>query len=449
MNQIKTLDFNGEKMAFFTFIDPNNRNMEVTEWHHRVHYKLNIPINYFQIDYRLINHGGAMEKSIALFKNQIDYFCFIDNDCLLLRKEVPQEIYEKLKDKRTIFGGSQNSNHIHTNPTHPFVQPSSFCISTELYEKLGSPHLADYIKRSDTCEEATWLCQERGYNVCMVYPSHYNELTDEEIKTSGNPKKWNLTNTLFYGLGTTYGDTFFHAGMQSLPRSAELLISKAKEIINKSKKIEAIIVCKNYSDYLSLTLPKNRSYFDEIYVVSDKNDLNTKKICEIYDARFIEYNQFNKNGAIFNKGGAIQEAINNLKYKDWVVFLDCDIIIKEPFKDKLTDVNKFYGSYRRFIPTLKDYQNINTNKPENFEAIEGSGCGFFQCVNFNHPSFKAGAYYPDSYSAEQVDIDFLKMFCPFVNNEYKKLERMGIELWHLGSHGINNNGRSEKDNFFK
>ncbi len=232
MNQIYTINNDkGEKLAIFTFFDPRNRSQEVTDWHKKTHEYLDIPINYIEIDYRTINHGGAMEWCIKALSNKIDYFMFLDNDALILKKEVLNVIFDKLRDGRTVFGGCQNSNHININPTHPFIQPSTFCISTKLYNALGQPHLADCIKRSDTCEEVTWLCQEKGFNVCMVWPTSYSELTDEEVKSSGNPKKWKLTEELSYGLGTNYGDLFFHAGMQSLPRSKEIFINKCNSIL--------------------------------------------------------------------------------------------------------------------------------------------------------------------------------------------------------------------------
>lgn len=459
MNQIKTLDFNGEKMAFFTFVDPNNRNMEVTEWHHRVHSKLNIPINYFQIDYRLINHGGAMEKSIALFKEQVDYFCFIDNDCLLLRKEVPQEIYEKIKDKKTIFGGCQNSNHIHVNPTHPFVQPSSFCISTKLYQELGNPHLADFIKRSDTCEEVTWLCQERGYNICMVYPSHYNELTDEEIATSGNPKKWRLTETLYYGLGTTYGDVFFHAGMQSLPRSKDVFIAKCKEVLSKNEidaKLEAVIVCVKYSKFLEITLQENIKHFDNIIVVTTEDDLATQNVINKYQEKvsYVTTNRFYESNAVFDKGSAINEGLLKLKYNSFVCHLDCDIVLPEDFRQKLNlkdlNIDTLYGCPRFFINNYQDWLEYKNNKKakEDFSGLElgGWGCGYIQIWNMRSYKIRnipVKYLYPSYPTAAESDILMLKRFHPDVVS----VGKLDIQVAHLGNCGVNHDTKDNK-NFF-
>lgn len=652
--EIKCIDFNGEKLAFFTFFDHSNRDPEVTEYHQKVTSYFNMPWNYIPIDYKIINHGGAIEYIIKNLSDKIQYFAFFDNDCLPLVNNLHEIIYLKLLDKLTLYGGCQTASHIHKEKEHPFVAPSSFCISADLYKKIGQPHLGDSIKRSDTVEETTFRCQELGYQVCMVYPVSYFPLTEEEIESSGNPKFWTLQkgfdHHIKFGLGTNYGNLFFHAFMQNLRRSKELLISTAKKIlepkteiftskeqeftyknidgwcdffniyeeqVNKAKdgdlfvelgvfqgrsaafmgecirksgkkikfyaiddfesyknnpsesqhfqgdlyekclenlnkcgvrnhvgvikgksadiskkfddksidflfldaghkyedvindlknwypklknnglisghdaadyapgvlralneffgkdgwkryadigsswikvqkrKIEAIIVCKNYSDYLAITLPQNHKYFDNVFVISEENDIETKRVCDENGAIFIPYDGFNKNGAMFNFGGSRGQGLKHIIYNSYICYLDSDILIKEDFRDKLNDVTKFYGSYRRFIPKIKDYQDLmkGNKKQEEFKAIPGEGCGYFQTVSCEHPTVKAlglNNLYDDSFSAEQVDIDFLRKFCKFENNKYENLVNLNIELWHLGEGDARNNfGRTEKDNFF-
>jgi hypothetical protein len=224
-----------------------------------------------------------------------------------------------------------------------------------------------------------------------------------------------------------------------------------------NKKIEAIIVCKNYSDYLEITLPLNQSHFDNIVIVTSVDDEETKNLCKKLDINFIVYNDFNKNGAKFNFGGARSFGLQNLKYNDWVIILDGDIIMPQNFREIFNidnlDIEKFYGSYRRFIPSYNDYKDLlnNIKSKEIFEAIEGSGCGFWQCFNLNSSVAKhygINNLYHDSYSAEQVDIDFMKLWCPSVDHD-PNLIRTNIELLHLGcSDGRHHHGRNLIDNFF-
>lgn len=224
-----------------------------------------------------------------------------------------------------------------------------------------------------------------------------------------------------------------------------------------SRKIEAVIVCKNYSDFLQITLPINKIHFDNIIVVTSKDDEATKTLCKNFNVNYLIYNDFNKNGAKFNFGGARSFGLQNLKYNDWVIFLDGDIIMPENFRElfdiNARDINKFYGSYRRFIPSYKDYKDLTNNikSKDDFESIEGSGCGFWQCVNLNSSLIKnydKKSLYRDSYSAEQVDIDFMRLWCPLIGDD-TNLVRTNIELLHLGSSdGRHHHGRNLIDSFF-
>lgn len=458
--ELKAISKNGETILPVCFIG-KNRNQEVVDWHKKVMDFYGISMNYIEWDFYRSGHGDAIQWWINQVINSnlaVDYFWFIDMDCIPTRGDFVDVLYDKIKDKQTIFGPALATNHRAEIKNH--IYAAAFCLSfsKQLYLELNRPLMTDVIPRSDNSQELTWRCQEQGKIISYMWPTSHSILTEDEMKKSGNPKCFNLGEHLTYGLGTQYGDYIFHGFMQSVPRSAELFIQKCKEILSQDKKVEAIIVCKNYSDYLELTLQENKKYFDNIIVVTELNDERTKLVCMINDVECVIYDGWNKNGAVFNKGGALNFGLSKLKYNDWVVILDSDIVIKQDFRDKLTDKSKFYGSYRRFIPTQEKYKDLieqkNATFETDFEKIEGSGCGFFQAIHFDrlksHKNLK-GYMYPDSHSAEQVDIDFLRQFCPFIlrEGEYIDLVRMNIELWHLGDKPGNNNfGRNEKDTFF-
>ena len=54
--------------------------------------------------------------------------------------------------------------------------------------------------------------------------------------------------------------------------------------------IIALTVCINYSDYLENTLPYNRQYFTEYYIVTEKTDINTIKLAEDNSCNLLYYN---------------------------------------------------------------------------------------------------------------------------------------------------------------
>jgi hypothetical protein len=465
--QINCLQINNESICIFAFYGDGGRNpseierhKKVLDYHQKIFSYFNLPINYVYNNFDYNSFGGAIDNFVRQVVDNVDYLYHFDIDAIPLRKNVIYEIYEKIKDKNTVWGISQQSNHIikqNGTKQHIYCSFSSFAISKLLYKKIGSPSFQSN-KRGDIAEEITWRVQEQGYNFLVSFCKSFELVTPEEQKTCSTPAYWELDNGLKFGMGGRFSDLVYHSGMQGVPRSTDLFINECQEILkeSKEKKIEAIIICKSYADYLDITLPINKKYFDNIIIVTAKDDYKTQEICFNNSLNWLVYDDFNKNGAKFNFGGARQFGLNHSKYRDWIVFIDSDVIIEEDFRDRLIDKDKFYGSYRRFIPTIRDYQDLTNGKKkqEEFEAILGHGCGFFQCLNLNNSKSKQigiNNIYNDSFSAEQCDINMLRKFCPFdiKTSKYEDLVDMDIELWHLGDPGVNNNGRNEQDNFFK
>ena len=442
-----------EHLAIFTFHDPSNRKQGVLDCHTSYHNRMGFPINYIKIDYRTINHGQAMNNIIdRLSEAGIDHFVFLDNDALILRRDGAKIIYNHLKDGNTLFGGAQNSNHININPKHPFVQPSTFCISRSLYDKLGRPQLGDHFNRhrSDTCEEATWLCQEKGYTVSMLFPSHYSELTDEEAAESGAPKAWPLTDTLNYGIGTTYGDLFFHSGMQGIDRSYDLLKNKGGEVLRALPRIEGVTVCVGMLELLKLSYKQNKPILDNFIVVTSSKDKDTQEWCEGEDAiTCVVTDRFYENGAKVDKGAAINEGLKKLKYNDWVLHLDCDVVLPDNYErlvlSEFLDKNTLHGASRWFLKTKKEYDEIKSGakSSKDFEHVEGGhGCGYYQLFNMGADCLQGLApdsIYPSYPTAAESDILFLKRFHPNIDGVGRP-----DNLWvcHLGGHGVNHEGKS-------
>jgi hypothetical protein len=48
--------------------------------------------------------------------------------------------------------------------------------------------------------------------------------------------------------------------------------------------MKAIMVCVDYGDLLSLTLPYNKHHFEQMLVVTAPRDRETQNICEVYCA---------------------------------------------------------------------------------------------------------------------------------------------------------------------
>jgi hypothetical protein len=133
-------------------------------------------------------------------------------------------------------------------------------------------------------------------------------------------------------------------------------------------KLEAVIVCVNYSDFLAHTLPSTRNQFDKLVVVTDFEDLETKRLCEYYNVMCIQTNAFYENGDTFNKGRGINEGLRHLDQNGWVLHLDADIYLPPQTRSILEnlplDSSKIYGADRLMCPSFDEWQEFqNSPKP--------------------------------------------------------------------------------------
>jgi len=119
--------------------------------------------------------------------------------------------------------------------------------------------------------------------------------------------------------------------------------------------ITAITVCVDYSDYLSPHIGKWRKGIEKMIVVSDEKDEKTNGLCMLYNALCHRTGVFYANGASFNKGAALSEAIAEhrvIERADWVLLFDADMIPPDGWRQKIeVSINLqrgwLYGANRR------------------------------------------------------------------------------------------------------
>lgn len=105
--------------------------------------------------------------------------------------------------------------------------------------------------------------------------------------------------------------------------------------------LRAILVCVDYADFLSVTLPWNRHHFDEVMVVTAPRDTNTYDLAKQYDCKVHLTDSFWTNGAKFNKWVALEEGLTNYGRKGWLCVMDADVLWPaqiqewEPLRDSL------------------------------------------------------------------------------------------------------------------
>jgi glycosyltransferase involved in cell wall biosynthesis len=103
-------------------------------------------------------------------------------------------------------------------------------------------------------------------------------------------------------------------------------------------KLEAVVICVRYDDFLAWTLPLNKHFFDRLVVVTDTKDERTKKLCEYWHVQCIQTDVFYEDGSPFNKGAAINVGLKALDGDAWVLHMDADIVLPPMFRHILEGI---------------------------------------------------------------------------------------------------------------
>ena len=126
------------------------------------------------------------------------------------------------------------------------------------------------------------------------------------------------------------------------------------------ERIEAVVVCYNYSDFLEATLPYNISLVDRLVVVTHPSDKHTARLCDKYSVDCIKTEVFHDDNDRFNKGRAINLGLQNLRHDGWLMHLDADVVLPHRFHHALKmaklDKKKLYGCDRMNTKTWENWE---------------------------------------------------------------------------------------------
>jgi hypothetical protein len=194
-----------------------------------------------------------------------------------------------------------------------------------------------------------------------------------------------------------------------------------------------ITVSTNYSDILPFILEENLKYFDKWIFITSNDDYATIDLLKDNPKIVILYWNFNNDGALFDKGGAIklgQEYAYTNYPDDWYLIIDSDICLPNNFYITTSSLNTdcIYGITERLdFSKLSDFKNKTNYRIYNL----GAGVGFFQL-------YKQHRTYNQSNSAGGCDNDFKALF--------KTVVAIPFVCYHLGAPG-NWNGRTTGSDF--
>ncbi len=115
-------------------------------------------------------------------------------------------------------------------------------------------------------------------------------------------------------------------------------------------RLESVMVCVDYADYLEEVLPYLLPHVDDLVVVTTPEDGRTRKTCARHGVRCLPTRCFYREGEAFNKARGINYGLANLKLDGWVLHIDADIVLPQRTRYLLNnmdlDVRKLYGCDR-------------------------------------------------------------------------------------------------------
>jgi len=130
-------------------------------------------------------------------------------------------------------------------------------------------------------------------------------------------------------------------------------------------RLEAVIVCTNYGDFLAETLPLNLPHFDRVVVVTAHDDHETRGLCAKWSVECILTDTFTEKGEPFNKGAALNIGIGALRQLGWIVQMDADIAVPQTFRNMLDksalQPGNLYGCERANVVGWKLWAKLKQN----------------------------------------------------------------------------------------
>lgn len=218
-------------------------------------------------------------------------------------------------------------------------------------------------------------------------------------------------------------------------------------------RVEMITTCVGWAKSLDVCLTQNLRHFDHVIVITDFDDVETQAICRKHDCSFVMTNEFYHDNVIFDKGTCYNSALKHLKYREFVAFIDCDIVLDRTFRaflgeSQTLDVDALYGCDRIDVKTQSPIWDVTLP----ISSATEWGFGYFQLCNLRS-KWLAGKspVYPASPNAHQSDFLFRDQFGEGNNFlwlgvwtwDANAQKRLDLPCFHLVSEVAQN--RADKD----
>jgi len=229
-------------------------------------------------------------------------------------------------------------------------------------------------------------------------------------------------------------------------------ISAKGRLSEKPKKLESVIVCVGYADFLHWTLPLNVKQFDKVVIVTSSTDADTQAVAKKNGACLVISDSYKENGASFNKAKMINAGAAALDGDGWILLSDADMIMPDDLRENLFRLtlhkNVLYYANRFDIPEQQPEAWLErySSSGEGLEQIsfhDADPVGYFQL--FSPKAAAVKDVFPKIYSErfENAGGCDLQFFLRFDKHRFCHTQHCGLNAMHIphGSLGSNWSGR--------
>jgi glycosyltransferase involved in cell wall biosynthesis len=124
--------------------------------------------------------------------------------------------------------------------------------------------------------------------------------------------------------------------------------------------LEFLIPSVDYSDYLAVTLLHNMRVADHIVIVTSPRDVDTQRLARDAGAEVVVTDRWFDNGVPFNQRLGMNQGLSHLHHKDWIGFIDADIVIPISIKDELVNARRdcLHWMKRQVVASRKIYERV-------------------------------------------------------------------------------------------
>lgn len=153
--------------------------------------------------------------------------------------------------------------------------------------------------------------------------------------------------------------------------------------------MRSIVVSVDYGDILAVTLPRNARHFESVLVVSTPGDaLTAGVVSTVPNAELFTTDAFYDNGAVFNKGRAMNLGLDHLgRWRDeWLVIWDADIVMPANLRELINGLppGHLFSPRRRMLADPKAYRD-DLNWREVPRKHDEECAGYFQLFHSRDP----------------------------------------------------------------